>query len=234
MSESQYFDLHINGLGYLNRAREVSVRRGEPFLAVEVNALHGAADDPQYTRFDCRVNGQEAQALIREYLEQINDRGRLAPDGTTLRHKVLAGFRLGDLYPDVFTYQKGPKQGQTGVSLKARLLKIKWLKVDGRMVYKAESEDQAASNSSASEDDPAQTDHPTRPQATESDHQVVDQVAESAPPMGEPDDDLDALLPEEVQLSKDDPEFVAKKERLKSQGYRFDGQTRTWRLPATA
>lgn len=230
MSESQYFDLHINGLGYLNRAREVSVRRGEPFLAVEVNALHGAADDPQYTRFDCRVNGQEAQALIREYLEQINDRGRLAADGTTLRHKVLAGFRLGDLYPDVFTYQKGPKQGQTGVSLKARLLKLKWLKVDGQMVYKAEP-DPASSESSESKANQANACRPVRPQATD---QAFDQVAEPRMALDEADDDLDALLPEAVQLSKDDPEFVTKKDRLKSQGYRFDGQTRTWRLPATA
>ncbi|MFP4683980.1 MAG: DUF3577 domain-containing protein [Ectothiorhodospira sp.] len=223
MSDTHYFDLHISGLGYLNRAREVSVRRGEPFLAVEVNALHGADDDPQYTRFDCRVNGQEAQALIRQYLDQINDRGRLAADGTTLRHKVLAGFRLGDLYPDVFTYPNGPKQGQTGVSLKARLLKLHWLKVDGRMVYQAER-DQV---SSASQADMGAADQPDRAQANEGNGQSgVDQVAEPGT-----DDDLNALLPQAVQLNRDDPAFVAKKERLKSQGYRFDGQTRTWHLP---
>ena len=226
MSDTQYFDLHISGLGYLNRAREVSVRRGEPFLAVEVNALHGAADDPQYTRFDCRVNGQEAQALIRQYLDQINDRGRLAADGTTLRHKVLAGFRLGDLYPEVFTHQKGSRQGQTGVSLKARLLKLHWLKVDGRMVYQAQRDQ----GSSASQADTRTADHARRSPVSEGDG-VVHHVGERNPVTDASDDDLDALLPQEVCLSRDDPAFTAKKDRLKSQGYRFDGQSRTWRLP---
>ncbi|MCG5526606.1 DUF3577 domain-containing protein, partial [Ectothiorhodospira haloalkaliphila] len=226
MSDTQYFDLHISGLGYLNRAREVSVRRGEPFLAVEVNALHGAADDPQYTRFDCRVNGQEAQALIRQYLDQINDRGRLAADGTTLRHKVLAGFRLGDLYPEVFTHQKGSRQGQTGVSLKARLLKLHWLKVDGRMVYQAQREP----TSSASAAEVEATARTPRSEAIAGDA-VADPAAAQHPVTDASDDDLDALLPQEVCLSRDDPAFTAKKDRLKSQGYRFDGQSRTWRLP---
>ena len=45
--------------------------------------------------------------------------------------KVLIGFTLSDLYPEVFTYKKGEKAGQTGISLKARLLRIGWAKVDG-------------------------------------------------------------------------------------------------------
>jgi len=97
-----YFDLHVTGVGYLGRAREVSVRRGEPFLAVEVNALHGSAEQVEYTRFDCRVTGAEARAVIQRHLESINDRDR----------KVLAGFRLGDLYADLFTYRSGEKLGQ--------------------------------------------------------------------------------------------------------------------------
>ncbi|EML6089314.1 DUF3577 domain-containing protein, partial [Pseudomonas aeruginosa] len=42
--EAKYFDLHTTGIGYLNRIREVPIRRGEPFLAATVAALHGAAD----------------------------------------------------------------------------------------------------------------------------------------------------------------------------------------------
>ena len=52
--------------------------------------------------------------------------------------KVLIGFRLGDLWTDIFKYSKGPKEGETGVSLKARLLFVSWIKVDGEFVYKAE------------------------------------------------------------------------------------------------
>jgi len=71
--ETKYFNLHINGLGFLERAREVTPKRGEPFLAVQVTALHGPADSVERTRFDCRVVGQEAKRLVREHMEAIND-----------------------------------------------------------------------------------------------------------------------------------------------------------------
>ena len=122
----KYFDLHITGLGYLNRAREVSVRRGEPFLAVDISALHGSADNVEYTRFDCRVSGREAQRLVRRLMPAIES-----------DKAVLVGFRLGDLYTDTFVYKTGDKAGEAGASLKARLLRISWAKVDGKTVYKA-------------------------------------------------------------------------------------------------
>jgi hypothetical protein len=133
MSDTQqkYFDLHITGLGYLNRAREVAVKRGDPFLAVDINALHGSADAVEYTRFDCRVSGEEAQRLVRRFMPDIE-----------AERKVLAAFKLGDLYVDTFTYERGEKQGQTGVSLKARLLRLDWVRVDGESVYTAPPKEQ--------------------------------------------------------------------------------------------
>ena len=47
-----YFNLHTVGIGYLNRVREVQVRRGQPFMACDIAALHGATDAVEYTRFD--------------------------------------------------------------------------------------------------------------------------------------------------------------------------------------
>jgi hypothetical protein len=47
-------------------------------------------------------------------------------------NKVLVGFKLGDLYVDTFTYQSGDKAGEIGVSLKSRLLRIDWVKVNGK------------------------------------------------------------------------------------------------------
>ncbi|MGB5644692.1 MAG: DUF3577 domain-containing protein, partial [Gammaproteobacteria bacterium] len=35
-------------------------------------------------------------------------------------------------YVDTFTYKSGDRAGQTGVSLKARLLRIDWVKVNGK------------------------------------------------------------------------------------------------------
>jgi hypothetical protein len=130
-TEQKYFDLHITGVGYLNRPREVPLKRGT-FLAVEIAALRGKADEVEYTRFDCRVSGTEAQDLIRKYKADVE-----------AEKKVLVGFKIGDLYPTTFVYDKGQRQGQTGVSLKAHLLRITFIKVDGQLVYQAPRENGA-------------------------------------------------------------------------------------------
>ena len=54
-SEKSYFDLHITGLGYLNRIREVKPKKGEPFLACDIAALNGPSNAPEYRRFEVRV-----------------------------------------------------------------------------------------------------------------------------------------------------------------------------------
>ena len=59
-----------------------------------------------------------------------------------LKRKVLVGFKIGDLYAETYTYERGAKQGQTGVSLKARLLRIDWMRVDGQSVYPAPPKEQ--------------------------------------------------------------------------------------------
>lgn len=152
MSEStnqskKYFDLHVHGVGYVNRIREVPVKRGEPFWACDISALHGAENAIEYTRFDCRVSGSEASKLIKRCEKACQD-----------KKKILIGFKLGDLYAETFTYEKGDKKGQTGVSLKARLLYISWIKVDGESVYTAPPKAEPAQDASSQ-----QTAQPTEP-----------------------------------------------------------------------
>ena len=117
---TKYFDLITTGLGYLNRVREVTPEEGNPFLSVTLAALRGSADKAQYTHFECRVAGKQAQAVVRQL--------QAAVEGD---RKVLLSFILSDLYPEVFTYKKGEKAGETGISLKARLLRVGWAKVNG-------------------------------------------------------------------------------------------------------
>lgn len=126
-NEKSYFDLHITGLGYLNRIREVKPKKGDAFLACDITALNGPSDSPEYRRFDVRVSGSEAQHLVRRCEQAVE-----------AERKVLIGFRLGDLWADTFTYSKGKRAGEQGVSLKARLLFVSWIKVDGELVHKAE------------------------------------------------------------------------------------------------
>jgi hypothetical protein len=125
--EKSYFDLHITGIGYVNRIREVKPKKGDAFIACDINALNGPCNKPEYRRFDVRVSGSEARHLIRRCEEAVK-----------AERKVLIGFRLGDLWTDIFTHTKGKNEGKPGVSLKARLLFVSWIKVDGQLVYKAE------------------------------------------------------------------------------------------------
>jgi predicted Zn-dependent protease len=123
----QYFDLHTTGIGYLNRVREVTPKEGTPFLSVTIAALRGSVDNAQYTHFECRVSGNQAQQIVRQLKPAVE--GRL---------KVLIGFTLSDLYAESFTFKSGDKAGETGISLKARLLRIAWAKVDGQPFYTAQ------------------------------------------------------------------------------------------------
>lgn len=131
-NEAAYFDLHTQGLGYLNRIREVTPNRGKPFLACTIAALNGPTETPDYRYFDVTVCGAEAQQLVNRYAPVVAQ-----------GHKVLMGFRLGDLWTDLFRYSRGEKAGKTGVSLKARLLFISWIKVDGQLVYQARPKSEA-------------------------------------------------------------------------------------------
>ncbi len=154
---TSYFNLHTKGIGYLNRIREVPVRRGQPFMACDIAALHGAADDVEYTRFDCKVAGGEAERLIREHLEDVK-----------ADHKVLLAFRIGDLWVDAFTYEKGERKGQPGASLKGRLIFIEWIKVNGQFTYKAPprpepSAGPVAVQANAEPEGEAEPDEPTAP-----------------------------------------------------------------------
>jgi hypothetical protein len=145
-----YFNLHTVGIGYLNRVREVQVRRGQPFMACDIAALHGASDAVEYTRFDCKVAGGEAERLIRLYMNAVQ-----------AEKKVLLSFRIGDLWIDPFLYEKGDKQGQPGASLKGRLLFIDWIKVNGTLEYKAPARQEAiapAEQAHTSESSPASAD----------------------------------------------------------------------------
>jgi len=122
---NKYFDLHTTGIGYVNHVREVTPKEGNPFLSVTIAALRGSVDNVQYTHFECRVSGRQAQQVVRQVKPAVE--GKL---------KVLIGFTLSDLYAETFTFKNGDKAGETGISLKARLLRVSWAKVDGQPFYK--------------------------------------------------------------------------------------------------
>ena len=122
-SQPSYFNLHVEGVGYLNRVRTVKPKKGQVFLACTVAALRGSDSDVSYTKFDCRVSGADAQAIVKR-LE----------DDVAAEKAVIIGFRIADIYPEMFTFEKGDRKGQPGVSIKGRLLRIKFAKVNGKSI----------------------------------------------------------------------------------------------------
>ncbi len=145
-NQTKYYDLHTQGVGYVNRVREVPVKRGEPFWACSISALHGAEDSIEYTNFDCRVSGSEAAKVIKRLNKACEE-----------NKKILMGFKIGDLYPETFTYKSGNKAGEVGISLKARLLYIGWVKVDGDTVYTAPSKEETVQDIPITEHSEAET-----------------------------------------------------------------------------
>jgi len=94
-AQRELFNLHTNGIGYLNRIRWVETkgrgRRSDPFLACSISALRGSSDEVQYTLFDLRVSGQDAIALVDGLRTEV-EQGR----------KVIVSFRIADIYPHTY------------------------------------------------------------------------------------------------------------------------------------
>lgn len=145
---SKYINLITDGIGYLNRIRDIQPRRGDSFLCCDINAVYGPTGDVSYQRFDLKVSGSDAEHLVRRCQEAV-----------VAGSKVLVGFRIGDLWVDQFTYSRGERAGQTGVSLKGRLLFIRFINIDGQRVYTAESKprDEVADDNVPVSDAPAPT-----------------------------------------------------------------------------
>lgn len=136
--QNRYFNLKTTGLGYVNDIRNVDGgkgrgRKGTPSLWCRVSALRGAVDSPAYTRFDCNVTGAVAQKVIRD-CQQAEIAGK----------KVLVSFRMGDGYAEGFIYKAGERKGEPGAIIKARLLALNWVRIDGKEVWRAEASNRSA------------------------------------------------------------------------------------------
>lgn len=144
-AQSSHFNLHVSGIGYLNRIRLVETkkagRKADPFLACSIAALRGNADQPDYTYFDLRVSGSEAINLVEKLRVDVEE-----------RRKVVVSFRVGDIYPHVYERdvkdRDGRKTGEKEFAslIKGRLLLINSITIDGENVYRRESQDEAHSD----------------------------------------------------------------------------------------
>jgi hypothetical protein len=124
-----YYDIatHVDAL--VSNIRIVPVEEGEPYTACYLDALRGPRGRPKKTRYDVKVVGKVALSLIREYESPVK-----------AGKEVQVQAVLGDTWVSEFTYDAGhPKAGKTGYMLKARLVSISSVAIDGQQVYSRSS-----------------------------------------------------------------------------------------------
>jgi hypothetical protein len=120
---SNYINLHVQGIGYLGRVREVTVRKGPNFMSATINAMSGekgVSNGIQYTPFDVKGTGKDVAELLKRFQADAADENK----------RVTVQFTISDPGIHTFTYQSGARQGQAGTVIKGRLLKIQrvWIK----------------------------------------------------------------------------------------------------------
>ncbi|WP_321287714.1 DUF3577 domain-containing protein [Alcaligenes phenolicus] len=153
---SNHFNLHVNGIGYLNRIRWVetkgSGRKAKPFLSCSISAMRGKTDEPDYTYFDLRVSGSEAIEMVEKLKGDVE-----------AKRKVFVSFRVGDIYAHSYMRNLRDENGRTtgeqepAALIKGRLLLINSVTVDGVNIFRRElQEEPSMDNTPFQEDAPLQ------------------------------------------------------------------------------
>lgn len=148
--QTQYFDLHSSGIGYMSRLRLVQPDKSKgqkfkPFWSVSISAICGEENDVKYVKFDLNIKGDQAKqamGVLKPYL--------LDDNGKAIDNKVLVGFRIGDAIPEIYTVTKEGKAEQR-VCLKGRLLKLTSAKVNGQVVELPKTEHDEAKEAATAE-----------------------------------------------------------------------------------
>lgn len=122
-NSSNYINLHVTGIGYISRIREVPVKKGSSFMACSIRAMFGekgVKDGIQYTPFDVKAVTPQAAGILRDAMADANNKDK----------RVTVQFKISDPEINAFKYTAGEKIGQTGMQMKGRLLLIArvWVK----------------------------------------------------------------------------------------------------------
>lgn len=146
-TNQNYFNLTADGIGFLNRPREVQgKRKSSNYYACTIQASRG--DNGEKTRFDLRIVGNHAKELFARLLEEFP---QLLSKNYRERPTVVCGFRAGDIQPLKFeTNNRETGEVLETLSIDGRLIKFKFIKVDGDMWYQSSSQDETQNNSDAS------------------------------------------------------------------------------------
>lgn len=216
-NDVRYFNIHTEAMGYLNSLEFIPTNEGG-FDKVQFCMLEGNPNEPEKIYVSVIVKNDGALQVLQEFADAINQR----------EIPVFAGLRLAKLRAQPFEYPRGHEQaGQMGINYSARLIKLMYLKVGDHVVQLSEPSVPTTDFGVPSNAHPVpQPQHPV-PQPQHPVQQLQGQqqsvVAPQAGPLFE--------QPPVVQLSKDDPNFTANKDRLMGMGYRWASGSKLWVLP---
>lgn len=206
-NDVRYFNIHTEAMGYLNSLEFIPTEEGG-FNKLLFCMLEGNPSEPEKVFVSVIIKNENALEILQEYTDAINQR----------EVPVFAGLRLAKFRAQPFEHPRGHEQaGQMGINYSARLIKLMYLKVGDHVVQLAEpsvpTTDFGVPSSA----------HPPQQQLG---HQAQENSgsAPQAAPLFE--------QPPVVQLSKDDPNFIANKDRLMGMGYRWASGPKLWILPA--
>lgn len=214
-TEVQYINFHAEGICYVNRFRTNEAQNGDTYCSVTLGFLHGAVGGPKQkkprvTYIDCNVRNEEICGILQQH------KAAILGDS-----KVTAVMRISDIFEgEPFEATIKNKDGSTKKkmvsSIKARLIGMKQLKVNGELVYsKSDSDEQPA-------------DLPQDAPVNQAEAPVQQPVAQApVAPANFEGEFLDV-----VKLDKNDPDFMAKKDELKANGYRWNKDLSSWVLAA--
>ena len=216
------FDLHVLGAGYLYRLRKVSVKRGSPYWAVTVGALHGKRDEDtgrfESTYIDCRVVG----GLAVKRIEELVEAGYFTPTSNGKYEntaQIFIRFKLGDITSGFF-WGNNQKTGdpEPVPTISGRVLQIKSAKVKTKDQEKAFPFDFVNQPQAFGSSQPQGSD-PSQPQGSDPSQSQGSTELCSGNSSEKIEDSMDIQY-----IKQDDPNFIRKATELGGQGYSYDEQ----------
>lgn len=145
MQNQTFFNLTVDGCGFLNRLRIVQSKgKNGSYFSATIQAKRGDAGET--TRFEIRVVGGEAKSLFQKLLDEYP---ALLDKDYKKHPSVFVSFRIGDIQPMSF---ENKQTGKPVLYIDGRLLKFKSITVNKEKWYAENT--QATTNAQATTEEP--------------------------------------------------------------------------------
>lgn len=145
MQTQTFFNLTVDGCGFLNRPRIVQSKgKNGSYFSATIQAKRGDAGET--TRFEIRVVGGEAKSLFQKLLDEYP---ALLDKDYKKHPSVFVSFRIGDIQPMSF---ENKQTGKPVLYIDGRLLKFKSITVNKEKWYAENT--QATTNAQATTEQP--------------------------------------------------------------------------------